>query len=61
MGICKADDGCDAVFVNWKAECLVIPRYTFSNFVRESTDFDSWEQMLHKGVEELHYIQESSI
>ena len=34
---------------------------TFGNFVRESTDFDSWEQMLHKGVEELHYIQESSI
>lgn len=23
MGICKADDGCDAVFVNWKAECLL--------------------------------------
>ena len=50
-----------AVFVNWKAECLVIPRYTFGNFVKESTDFDSWEQMLHKGVEEFHYIQESSI
>lgn len=35
-----------AVFVNWNAERLVYNEEVFDNFVRESTCFESWEEMV---------------
>ncbi len=35
-----------AVFVNWNAEQLVYNEEVFDNFVRESTEFESWDEMV---------------
>lgn len=35
-----------AVFVNWKADVMVYNSEILDNFVRESTRFSSWEEMV---------------
>lgn len=35
-----------AVIVNWDAEVLVYPILLLDNFVKESTDFSSWDEMV---------------
>lgn len=40
-----------AVFVNWKSDQLVYSRTVFDNFVKESTNFTSWEEMVKIGTD----------
>lgn len=40
-----------AVFVNWNAEQLVYNEEVFDNFVRESTDFESWDEMVKSAAD----------
>ena len=40
-----------AVFVNWEGEQLIYPRVAFDNFVKESTNFDSWEEMVRAATD----------
>lgn len=40
-----------AVFVNWKADQLVYDKEVFDGFVRESTDFGSWEEMVQAAAD----------
>lgn len=35
-----------AVFVNWNADELVYNEEAFNNFVRESTQFQDWDEMV---------------
>lgn len=35
-----------AVFVNWKSDVMVYNAEVLDNFVRESTKFSSWEEMV---------------
>ncbi|NCB63416.1 MAG: hypothetical protein EOM52_07345 [Clostridia bacterium] len=35
-----------AVMVNWKADTLIYSRLLLDSFVRESTDFASWDEMV---------------
>lgn len=35
-----------AVFVNWNSDQLVYAKDVFDNFVKESTSFSSWEEMV---------------
>lgn len=41
-----------AVFVNWKADTLIYNAEVFDNFVNESTQFTSWDEMVQTAVEE---------
>lgn len=43
-----------AVFVNWKSEIMVYSEKNFNAFVNESTDFDSWDEMVKKATD-LYY------
>ena len=40
-----------AVFVNWKAEQLIYPKVPFDNFVKESTEFDTWDAMVRAAAD----------
>ena len=40
-----------AVFVNWNAEELIYDAENLDNFVKESTKFSSWNEMVHAGVD----------
>lgn len=40
-----------AVFVNWKADIMVYNREVLDNFVGESTNFKSWEEMVFAATE----------
>lgn len=43
-----------AVFVNWKSEIMVYSEKNFNAFVNESTDFESWDEMVRK-ASDLYY------
>ena len=40
-----------AVFVNWKSDQLVYNEEVFDAFVRESTRFSSWEEMVRTATD----------
>lgn len=40
-----------AVFVNWNADQLVYNEEVFNNFVRESTRFENWDEMVHAATD----------
>lgn len=40
-----------AVFVNWSASQMVYDERVFDNFVRESTDFSSWNDMVERAAD----------
>lgn len=40
-----------AVFVNWSGECLVYDRRNLDNFVRESTHFSTWDEMVRTATD----------
>lgn len=41
-----------AVMVNWGEEYMVYPEDVFNNFVVESTEFDTWNQMVMAAADE---------
>ena len=43
-----------AVFVNWNAEQLVYNEEALDNFVRESTHFSNWDEMV-RAATQLRY------
>lgn len=47
----KAFQYSSAVFVNWNAEELIYNVENLDNFVKESTKFSSWNEMVHAGVD----------
>lgn len=40
-----------SVFVNWKAAEMVYDETVFNNFVRESTRFSTWDEMVHTAAD----------
>lgn len=40
-----------AVIVNWEAETLVYSKTLLDNFVKESTRFSSWEEMIQTATD----------
>ena len=40
-----------AVFVNWNADQMIYDEEVFDNFVRESTEFSSWDEMVRTAVD----------
>lgn len=40
-----------AVFVNWNADPLVYNEEVFNNFVKESTRFESWDEMVRAATD----------
>ena len=42
-----------AVFVNWKSAFMVYNAEVFDGFVRESTRFSSWEEMVKTASEQM--------
>ena len=40
-----------AVFVNWNADQLVYDETVFNNFVAESTQFSSWDEMVRAATD----------
>ncbi|MCI8527291.1 MAG: hypothetical protein HFF17_15580 [Oscillospiraceae bacterium] len=40
-----------AVFVNWEGEQLVYNEEVFDNFVKESTRFSSWDEMVRTATD----------
>lgn len=47
-----------AVFVNWGSDTLIYAEQRLDGFVNESTSFSDWEEMVHKGVEELKRVKQ---
>lgn len=43
-----------AVICNWEKDPLIFSRYLLDNFVRESTQFISWDEMVVHAVEEKY-------
>ena len=41
-----------AVITNWKADKMVYAQLLMDNFVKESTRFSSWEEMVHAAAEQ---------
>lgn len=39
-----------AVFVNWNSEQLIYSKSNFDGFVSESTNFNSWDEMVKEGT-----------
>lgn len=44
-----------AVIVNWKADMLVYSRLLLDSFVRESTDFSGWEEMVRTATQRRYH------
>ena len=42
-----------AVFVNWNADQLVYNEEVFNNFVKESTRFESWDEMVRTATDQF--------
>ena len=42
-----------AVFVNWNSDQLVYNEEVFDNFVKESTRFESWEEMVRAATNQF--------
>ena len=40
-----------AVFVNWTSDQMIYDEEVFDNFVRESTEFQSWDEMVRTAVD----------
>ena len=49
-----------AVFVNWNSDPLVYNEEVFDNFVKESTRFGSWNEMMHTATKQYFQSQETS-
>ena len=41
-----------AVFVNWNADCLIYDDVVFDHFVRESSDFSCWDDMVRAATDQ---------
>lgn len=41
-----------AVMVNWGGDYMVYPETVFNNFVIESTQFQTWDEMVMKAADE---------
>ncbi|MCI8647841.1 MAG: hypothetical protein HFE76_13870 [Firmicutes bacterium] len=41
-----------AVMTNWEADQMIYSRAVFDNFVKESTQFSSWDQMVMTAADE---------
>ncbi len=41
-----------AVFVNWNADQLIYDDVVFNNFVKESTQFSSWDDMVRAATDQ---------
>ncbi|MBV7276856.1 hypothetical protein I6U48_28715 [Clostridium sp. PL3] len=46
-----------AVFINWDADQLIYNKEVFDNFVKESTNFSSWEEMVQAGTSKYFNIK----
>ena len=46
-----------AVMTNWSSNQMIYSQSVFNNFVRESTDFDTWEEMVKKATDERFSTQ----
>ena len=44
-----------AVMVNWKAETIVYAPLLLDSFVRESTDFPGWDEMVRAAVDQRYH------
>ena len=40
-----------AVILNWEADTLIFSQTLLDSFVRESTDFSSWDEMVHRATD----------
>ena len=49
-----------AVFVNWNSDQLVYNEEVFNNFVKESTRFESWDEMVQTAANQYFQVQEPS-
>lgn len=49
-----------AVFVNWNADQLVYNEEVFNNFVKESTRFESWDEMVRSATDRYFQSKEPS-
>ena len=49
-----------AVFVNWSADPLEYNEEVFNNFVRESTRFESWDDMVRTAADEYFQAKKPS-
>lgn len=49
-----------AVFVNWNASQLVYNEEVFNNFVKESTRFESWDEMVRCATDQYFQSAEPS-
>ena len=45
-----------AVFVNWNADQLIYDDVVFNNFVKESTQFSSWDDMVRAATDQRFSI-----
>lgn len=41
-----------AVMVNWGGEYMIYPETVFNNFILESTQFQTWDEMVMKAADE---------
>ena len=46
-----------AVICNWEKDPLIYSRYLLDHFVRESTEFDSWDRMIRVAADEKYHSQ----
>lgn len=46
-----------AVMTNWNSDQMIYSQSVFNNFVKESTDFDTWEEMVKKATDERFSTQ----
>lgn len=44
-----------AVILNWDADEIVYDEKLMDFFVQESTDFHSWDEMVHQAVDERYH------
>ena len=44
-----------AVMVNWKAETIVYAPLLLDSFVRESTDFPGWDEMVRAAADQRYH------
>ena len=41
-----------AVMANWEADQMIYSQTVFDNFVKESTEFETWDEMIKKATDE---------
>lgn len=47
-----------AVIVNWNADTLIYSKTLLDSFVRESTDFSDWDEMVRKATQLRFHCEE---